>query len=108
MVLHTGLTSAIPLRKPWVTVMRSSSLAFGLTVLITTATIASIGCRGGGFLPPAGPMAAQQANAAVHDPFPQEDIAPGDLGARPPSYQNPLPEPVRNRLVPDAMPWLGR
>jgi hypothetical protein len=53
-------------------------------------------------------MQKQQAEAVVHDPYPQHDIAPSDLGGRPPGYQQPLPEPVRNRLFPDAMPWLGR
>ena len=71
-------------------------------------TVSLAGCRGRGLLPPAGPMNQQQANAVVHDPFPQEDIGPKDLAARPPSYQRPLPEPVRNRIVPDAMPYLGR
>lgn len=53
-------------------------------------------------------MDRQQATAVVHDPYPLDDIAPTDQGARPPSFQRPLPEPVRNRIFPDAMPWLGR
>jgi hypothetical protein len=53
-------------------------------------------------------MNQQQSSAVVHDPFPQNDIAPYEAASRPPSYQQPLPLPVRNRLVPDAMPWLGR
>lgn len=76
--------------------------------LSSLTLLALAGCRNGGFLPPPGPIASQQANAIIHDPFPQNDIAHGDLGSRPPSYQTPLPEPVRNRIVPDAMPWLGR
>lgn len=83
-----------------------------LTTLVTVmgfiAIIGLSGCRGRKLLAPPGPMLQQQANATVHDPFPEEDIAPGDLGARPPSYQRPLPEPVRNRIVADAMPWIGR
>jgi hypothetical protein len=59
-------------------------------------------------LPPAGSINQQQANAIVHDPYPLDDIGPNDLGARPPSYQQPVPEPVRNRIIADAMPWLGR
>lgn len=88
--------------------MRHSLIVLLLGVVSALGLIACGGCRNGGWLPPAGPIAGQQANAVIHDPFPQEDIAPGDLGARPPSYQTPLPEPVRNRIVPDAMPWLGR
>ncbi len=52
-------------------------------------------------------MNEQQANAIIHDPFPQNGIAPDELASRPPDYQQPLPEAVRNRIVPDAMPWLG-
>lgn len=66
------------------------------------------GCRGHNFFAPPGPLNQQQANAVVHDPFPQNDIAPFEAASRPPSYQQPLPEPVRNRIVPDHMPWLGR
>jgi len=66
------------------------------------------GCRGHGLFPPAGSINQQQANAIVHDPFPQNDIAPYEAASRPLDYQQPLPEPVRNRLIPDAMPWLGR
>lgn len=82
-----------------------TSLLVGAAIISSTLSIA--GCRGRGFLP-AGPIGEQQANAIVHDPFPQSDIAPSDPSVRPPSYQRPLAEPVRNRLVPDAMPWLGR
>lgn len=66
------------------------------------------GCRGGHWWGPPGPLQQQQSSAVVHDPFPQNDIAPYDAASRPPDYQNPLPEPVRNRIVPDSMPWLGR
>ncbi len=83
-------------------------ISITLTALTVCAVTFVSGCRGRGLLPAAGPMGQQQANAIVHDPFPQGDIAPSDPSARPPSYQRPLAEPVRNRLVPDAMPWLGR
>ena len=79
-----------------------------MSVALTFSIVSLSGCRGHNFLAPAGPMNQQQANAVVHDPFPQADIAPSDPSIRPPSYQQPLAEPVRNRLVPDAMPWLGR
>ena len=79
-------------------------LLLGSAILV----ISFAGCRGNGCLPPAGPMNAQQARAVVHDPFPQNDIAPYEAASRPPSYQQPLPEPVRNRMIADALPWLGR
>lgn len=75
---------------------------------LMAAIVVSAGCRGQRLFPAPGPLGAQQARAVVHDPFPLDDIGPSDQGARPPSYQNSLPEPVRNRLAPDAMPWLGR
>jgi hypothetical protein len=86
-----------------------SNLHALLTCVAITATGTCIsGCRGRGLLPPAGSMNQQQASAVVHDPYPENDIAPYEAASRPPSYQQPLPEPVRNRIVPDAMPWLGR
>ena len=88
--------------------MRRNLQTLSLSVLLGVAAVSIVGCRGRGLLPPAGPMNQQQASAVVHDPFPQNDIAPYEAASRPPSYQQPLPEPVRNRLVPDAMPWLGR
>ncbi len=79
----------------------------GIASCLLFAVVAA-GCRGRSFLPAAGTMNQQQANAVIHDPYPLDDIGPSDLGARPPSYQNPLPEPVRNRIGADAMPWFGR
>ncbi len=66
------------------------------------------GCQGTNFFAPPGPISQQQANAIIHDPFPQADIGPVDMANRPPGYEQPLPEAVRNRIVPDAMPWLGQ
>ncbi|MEO9595481.1 membrane or secreted protein [Rhodopirellula bahusiensis] len=91
--------------------MRNSSLRVcslaGVSSLVLLASL-STGCRGRGFLPAPGTMNQQQANAVVHDPYPLTDIGPNDQGSRPPSYQQPLPGPVRDRLSADAMPWLGR
>ncbi len=82
-----------------------TSLACALSLLaLGTAS----GCRSGQLLPAPGPLNHQQARAVVHDPYPARDIAPYDAGSRPPGYEQPLPEPVRNRIVRDSMPWLGR
>ncbi len=78
----------------------------GVAMVLTLTAIS--GCRGSRFCQPAGPMKQQQASAVVHDPFCQNDIGPYEAASRPPSYQEPLPEPVRNRIVPDHMPWLSR
>ena len=69
----------------------SKALAGGCCLLMS-------GCA----LPPAGTMDQQQASAVIHDPFPQNDIAPFEAASRPPGYQQPLPLPVRNRIAPDA------
>jgi hypothetical protein len=85
-------------------VTRLAAATLGLALLAS-----STGCRGGNpFFPPPGPLNNQQASAVIHDPYPDRDIAPYDAGSRPPGYENPLPEPVRNRIVKDSMPWLGR
>ena len=85
---------------------QTQDLLWGVAVVLAVTPLA--GCRGHQFWSPPGPMKQQQANAVVHDPFPDNDIAPYEAASRPPSYQQPLPEPVRNRIVPDHMPWLGR
>jgi hypothetical protein len=59
-----------------------------------------------GWVAPPGPMTYQQANAVVHDPFPQGDIGPDDKSMRPPDYQNPLALPVRNEMKSQVAPWL--
>ncbi|MCO8120265.1 membrane or secreted protein [Stieleria sp. TO1_6] len=64
-------------------------------------------CNGGGCISPPGPMNYQQANAVVHDPFPQADLGPNDHSMRPPDYQNPLSLPVRNQTKTQVAPWLG-
>ena len=63
-------------------------------VFLILGIFAASGCRGP-LLPPAGTMEQQQARAVIHDPFPQNDIAPFEAASRPPGYQQPLPEPVR-------------
>lgn len=85
---------------------RSENLLRGVAMVFVS--IPFCGCRGHQWFAPPGPMNQQQASAVIHDPFPQNDIAPYEAASRPPSYQQPLPEPVRNRIVPDHMPWLGR
>ncbi|MEL6107756.1 MAG: membrane or secreted protein [Planctomycetota bacterium] len=78
-------------------------------ILAVVALISLAGCQSlvqRGVIAPPGPMNYQQANAVVHDPFPQADIGPDDKSMRPPDYQNPLPEPVRNQTTTQLAPWL--
>ena len=79
--------------------------------LITAATCVLVvsGCQAlvqRGCIAPPGPMNYQQANAVVHDPFPQADIGPDDQSMRPPDYANPVPLPVRNQMKTQVAPWL--
>ncbi|MEM6363041.1 MAG: hypothetical protein AAF745_01340, partial [Planctomycetota bacterium] len=48
----------------------------GVILLIAS----SMGCRGRRLLPPPGPINQQASNDIIHDPYPQDDIAPGDAG----------------------------
>ena len=80
-------------------------VAGGMTFLITCGLC---GCQHTNWHGPAGPMNQQQATAAVHDPFPFNDVGPTDNAMRPPGYEQPTPEPVRDRIGPDSMPWLGQ
>ena len=56
-------------------------------LLMSVAIVFSIrlpaGCRGTWLLGPPGPLNEQQANAVVHDPYPENDIAPSDNSAAP-------------------------
>ncbi len=70
-------------------------------VFLVIVSVLSFGCH----CPPAGPMNYQQSRAVVNDPFPLEDIGPSDSTVRPPGFEQPLPEPVRDRIVKDSMPW---
>jgi len=83
-------------------------LTASLMSCVAIIALYSTGCRNNPFFAPPGPLNQQQASAVIHDPYPARDIAPYDLGSRPPGYEQPLPEPVRNRIVKDSMPWLGR
>jgi len=88
--------------------MRRYYLSTLLCLACAMVVAGTSGCRNQTVFTPKGPMNQQQANAIIHDPFPQNDIGPYEAASRPPSYQQPLPEAERNRIVPDAMWWLGR
>ena len=46
-----------------------------------------------------GTVDRQNARAAVHDPYPLNDIGPEVVGGRPRGYMNPLPEAKRNQIT---------
>jgi hypothetical protein len=53
-----------------------------------------------------GTIQQQRLRATIHDPYPDPDLGPKDGGsARPRDYQEPLPEPVRNRIYADSWWW---
>ena len=86
--------------------MRHHTLAITLSSTLAVCLF-STGCRNGGFRP-TGPMLQQQSQAIINDPFLQNDIAPYEAASRPPSYQQPRPEAVRNRMYRDATFGFGR
>ncbi len=42
---------------------------------------------------PQGTFDYQRGQAVLHDPFPNNEVAPPIVGARAPGYTHPLPEP---------------
>jgi hypothetical protein len=52
-----------------------------------------------------GTIEQQRLRATIHDPYPDPDLGPEIDGGRPREYQDPLPEPVRNRLYADSWWW---
>lgn len=84
--------------------MTSRSLLLTLSVMCLSAA----GCANG-FWPRwtnPGTIQQQRLEATVHDPYSDPDLGPEVVGGRPRDYQQPLPEPVRNRLFVDS--WWGR
>ncbi len=77
-------------------------------LLAATSLVVLAGCQNGFWSPfgPPGPKEVQQRRAVIHDPYPQNDIAPPLPDGRPRDYLYPPAESVRTRAVPDAMPWL--
>lgn len=82
--------------------------AIGLTGLLFAMLFTSSGCRQGWILPAPGPILRQQSQAIINDPYPQNEIGPYEAASRPPGYQNPLPEAVRNRIHRDSTFGFGR
>ena len=73
-------------------------------LLIAIVAAAASGCAGGpnyDFWHP-GNIHTQRLRAVVHDPYPDQDLAPVVMGGRPRDYSEPLPEAVRNRLYTDS------
>lgn len=46
----------------------------------------------------------QKSRAAVHDPYPLNDIGPEVVGGRPREFYNPQAEPVRNQVTASQFP----
>lgn len=44
-----------------------------------------------------GPIEAQRSRAVLHDPFPNNDVAPAIVGGRPLGFDRPLPEAKNNQ-----------
>lgn len=73
--------------------------------LLTLSLVAGSGCA----RPPLGPpgtLQYQRYEATMHDPYPVDDLGPEVVGGRPRDFQEPLPEPVRNRWLTDS--WWRR
>ena len=60
--------------------------------------------QGWGFGSGQGTIDRQKARAAVHDPYPLNDIGPEVVGGRPREYYNPQSEVVRSHAVPRQLP----
>jgi hypothetical protein len=75
--------------------------------LIVALALLAGGCTGSRWnLWNPGRIEQQRLRATVHDPYSDVDAGPEVVGGRPRDYQQPLPEPVRNRLFTDS--WWGQ
>ena len=79
----------------------------GLLSACVLTLLSAAGCASHGqysiFQP--GTIQQQRLRATVHDPYPDRNLGPEVVGGRPREYQQPLPEPVRNRIFVDS--WWG-
>jgi hypothetical protein len=77
---------------------------------ILLAMVAAAPLSGCGWVPPPrlhspGPAFFQRQQAAQFDPYPEEDVGPQVVGGRPQGFEEPPPEPLRARRVPQWMQW---
>jgi hypothetical protein len=74
-----------------------------LTFLVSCSILA--GCTGQHpRLSHPGTIEQQRLRALIHDPYPDPDMGP-KFDGRPREFQQPLPEPVRNRIYADSWWW---
>lgn len=69
--------------------------------------ISLAGCAsrpGWGFSWGQGTRERQASRAAIHDPYPLDDLGPQVVGGRPREFANPQPEPVRNHVTESRFP----
>ena len=86
--------------------MRRKSLV-GTTVFWSVCLVLlTSGCGYRPFVGPAGTLTYQRQNAALHDPYADNELGPEVVGGRPRDFQKPLGEPVRNRWLYDT--WWSR
>jgi hypothetical protein len=77
--------------------MRTASYIFAISIL-------TLGCQNPRLSHP-GTIEQQRLRALIHDPYADPDMGPKDPGMRPQEFQQPLPEPVRNRIYADSWWW---
>ncbi len=78
--------------------------AHQLLLAAAACLLAAGGCASGGhynFWHP-GNIHTQRIRAVVHDPYPDQHLAPPVVGGRPREYAEPLPEAVKNRIYTDS------
>jgi len=68
-----------------------------LCVFVATVCCAMVGCRNM-FWWNRGPVEAQRQWSQAFDPFPDPDIGPEVVGARPEEFAEPIAEPLRSRV----------
>ncbi|GIW98410.1 MAG: hypothetical protein KatS3mg111_1743 [Pirellulaceae bacterium] len=77
-----------------------------LALIISLAPL-MVGCAnraGWGFWWGQGTIERQKARAAIHDPYPLNDIGPEVVGGRPREFASPQPEPVRQHVLENQFP----
>lgn len=82
---------------------RLLGLTLGLLMVVGT-----LGCAGGQRMPDIfhpGTTSAQQNKSVRFDPYPQPNMGPTMVGARPRDYEKPIPETDRARWQQSVAPY---
>lgn len=71
-------------------------------LLVAVLVMVLSGCQNRKIFGPPGTMESQRTRAMLHDPFPNDEVAPKIFGARPLGFDRPRAEASQLKLTPNV------